>query len=165
MDMPLNAYDFDANEDNIIEANRESNELIYSFFDFIYAIMSHIDLISKCLAISRVPINNSIKFLPNSYRQLGYINLDIESCKILHKHGCDLKAMLHIAYHVSNYDSMRYIIDNMSDIIITDLYNTTYFSLGLCNILIIDKIYELQDKYLIHLLRNILGKDDDPEDG
>jgi hypothetical protein len=59
---------------------------------------------------------------------------------------------------------MRYIIDNMSDIIITDLYNTTYFSLGLCNILIIDKIYELQDKYLIHLLRNILGKDDDPED-
>jgi hypothetical protein len=131
----------------------------YYYSSYVYAYTSSIELIQKCLAISKIPINNSIRFIHNMDidGDLHHIHLDIESCKLLHAHGCDLVSLLYIACNVNDYKSIKYIINNMSEIEYEKiiLYEV-HENLGSIKLLVIDHVCKLNDIYLNALLKDTI---------
>jgi hypothetical protein len=132
----------------------------YSCFDFAYAFMSR-DLLRKCLAISNIPINNLLmsligRELPDF---LNYVDITIETCKLLHEHGCSMVQLLDVGYYANNYECITYIINRMTALELADMINNkTHLCFRLINILIIDAVYVLHDPVLIHLLNNSIHK-------
>jgi hypothetical protein len=126
----------------------------YTYYTYAYAYVSSIELIRKCLAISKIPLFNSIQILIE-YTREDFIDIDVASCKLLRENGYNYKELLDIAYGLKNYDSTRYLIDSMSEL---ELYafitSDEYVCYGLWKILIIDKIYSTHDEYLISLLNS-----------
>jgi hypothetical protein len=141
----------------IIPSNDIHNQYIepienFTYYTFICACISNINLIRKCLKISVTLLNNSINMINSDID--GYINLDVESCKLLHEHGCCMNYFYYIATCLHNYDSMKCIVDNMNAIELTSLISTMHYLYGhLSFILIIDKISAINDKDLNALLK------------
>jgi hypothetical protein len=166
------------------DKNKHASNLKFNYQDYVYSYISNIELIHRCYAISIVPLNSSINCLHcDEYK---FINFDIESCKLLHNHNCDLRVMLRVAEYVNNRDVITYIIDNMTNMdyahilmvygridINMSIYtcfgsknnaaarkplNNPYFHYNLVELSLIDKIMHKNDRYLKTLLHNkILG--------
>jgi hypothetical protein len=88
-------------------------------------------------------------------RWFDYIDIDISSCKLLLASGCGYRRLLNIACGLNNYESTRYIIDNMTE---SELYefitSVEHINTGINDILIIDKIYSTHSERLISLLNS-----------
>jgi hypothetical protein len=128
MNMPVDYNGYYTNELDMYNILNNGNILIekngynlyynrYTYYDYIYAITSNIDLIHRCYAISDVALNNSIALLTCNDRKVYsarcYINLDINSCKLLISHGCSYSNLFIIACRVYNYDTIMYIINQL----------------------------------------------------
>jgi hypothetical protein len=136
------------------EEDAEMNERPYTYYTYTYAYVSNIELIQKCLAISKIPIFNSIDILTEKSGEY-FANIDISSCKLLRAHGCNYKGLLAIAYELDEYESIKYIIDSMTEYeLYTFLSTEEFIHYKLVNILIIDKIYSTRDEYLISVLNS-----------
>jgi hypothetical protein len=124
INMPRDHEDF-SHENNIMHGAIYP----YSYVDTIYAIISRSDIIRKCFAISSEPLISCIRLLTFNNRQLcgKYNDLNLESCKLLHEHGCSLSNLFLIANTVLNYESMSYIITNITESDIIDIYNDTEY--------------------------------------
>jgi hypothetical protein len=141
--------DIDINETEC-DSNVFENELenAYSHFDYVYAFISDISLLHRCIEISMIQLNYMIIALMY-YEHNTYIAFDIESCKLMYKHKFDLRSLLFIAQQVRNYESMKFIISKMNimdihRVLVTDEYRYV----GLIKILIIDRIYSMNDNLL-----------------
>jgi hypothetical protein len=135
------------------QADAEVNKRPYDYYTYAYAYVSHVELIRKCLAISKIPLFNSIQIL-TEYLYKGYIDISVESCKLLRENRCGYVGLLVIAHKFHNYDAIKYIIDSMTECELYSYLYSEYIYYGLYNILIIDKIYSTHDKYLISLLNS-----------
>jgi hypothetical protein len=132
----------------------EEQELTY--IEFASACISDINLIRRCHDISSISLNNMIRLL---IRNKYYINLDIESCKLLYECKYNINDLLYIAEYARNYESIRFIIDNMTAIELNELItHDGYFYENLISILIIDKIHTVNDKRLKTLLRKEISE-------
>jgi hypothetical protein len=127
----------------------------YDLYECAHAYVSNVELLRKCLAISPVPLYNSIKTLIRSEYSSHetYVNFDIESCKLLVEHGFKKSYLLHIAYRVSNYDSIIYLIESMTIIELINMLNSIVYY-DVVGFLLIDKIYNLNDPCLNRLCKN-----------
>jgi hypothetical protein len=117
--------------------------------DFMCAFISNIDIIHRCIAVDGYILQKVISALSRIKRYI--INLNVESCKLLHENGCDMSILLLLARIANNYDSVKYIIESMSvDELSRALHNKP--DSNLLDILLIDRIYLTNDKSLIALL-------------
>jgi hypothetical protein len=154
--MPVDRPGYQDDIDNIEE--RE-----YCYIDYAHAYISDIRLIRRCLEISKVPLWNLIKVLIRYHHNTrsNYTNFDMESCKLLYENGCDVTGLLHVACHMHDYNSIRYLVDNMSDV---ELYNLVhsreYIYLNLASLLLIDRLMNMRDRCFTSLLIDIVLKED-----
>jgi hypothetical protein len=128
--------------------NRDDIDMDQDPYCYIFACVSNITLLRKCLAISKLPIIAALMACErNKDAELFYIHIDLESCMLLHEHGCDLISLLSIAYLLKDYNSQKYIINHMTEI---DLFNIIHVDRykGLINILLMNRIHDLQDNHL-----------------
>jgi hypothetical protein len=168
LSLPSSLHEYNANAQKLYELNNNqtalnpNNELIpsaelthsyeYSHIEYARACISNNTLLHKCLAISKIPIFNSLIVLKNA--QWQYLDIDLDCCKLLTSHEYNVRASL--LELTQDYDTIRYIIDGMSNL---DLYNVLNSEnniegrLRLYLLLLIDKIYIANDKCLNALLR------------
>jgi hypothetical protein len=142
--------------DNIIEdkLDNDAEDVIYSHYEYTYAILSDISLINRCLLISKAILNNAINALAHHHHYIGEIprKFGINSCKLLHLHEFNLFSLLKLAQCKHDYESITYIINAMTEI---DLYNVVYnnyLTNDITNILLIDKCKQISNKYILSLL-------------
>jgi hypothetical protein len=111
------------------------------------AFLSDVELLGKCLLISRALIFRAVNIIMNNINYgIGIIN--IECCKLLRTYGFDFLDLLAIAYKTYDYDTIRYIINNLTEMeLIKLIYDSDNVRYGLFNILIIDKIFNMPDDY------------------
>jgi hypothetical protein len=125
------------------------------------ALLSNVDIIKKCLSISVIPIN-VIVYLISHREILSYINFDDASCKLIYNsvhNKCDL---LMVAFYSDNYDSMLYILNNMTVMELGTAYGDARFDFRSLKILIIDQIYARNDNYFkINLHRQFIMHEKD----
>jgi hypothetical protein len=136
---------------NVIDCNASGNFCVVTYaVAFIY----DTELVHKCLSISKVPLLNSLRILSrrNDVDRRPYIGINMESCKLLISHGCNLLDLLYIS---RDYDISLYIINLMTEIdLCYVLHIGINLPLKLAMIFIIDKIYTINDEYLKPLLHN-----------
>jgi hypothetical protein len=153
--------DENVDEEEYIKEDEDVDDA-YDASDYAFAYVSNINLIRRCHAISPVAINKSVEILThnNESQYLRYINLNLESCKLLYENGCNLTCLLLIAYDISDYTTIRYIIDSMSKMDLIELFNLQYSIeyFTTFGILLIDAIHKLNDAYLNKVLYNRLCK-------
>jgi hypothetical protein len=164
--MPITAEGFEYNMCNMLEIrdaiaddddnditknelmNNHKNELLITHsndpYCYVYACVSNITLIRRCLTISKLPLNNAIIL---SSEHQNYIGFNLESCILLCEHNFDHVHLLSIAYARHDYTSMKYIINCMSEIELFNIISANKYD-GLIYILFIDRIYNLNDDYL-----------------
>jgi hypothetical protein len=157
INMPRDIEGYQTNADELYDSDDDDNHC--SYFEYAGAFVSNIELLRKCLAISNIPINNSIKMYIQKRNNFGYPHfyykdINVNSCKLLHEHGCDMIGLLYIAYCVQNYECIKYIINNMSSIELSNYITNEYIYFDLINILVIDRIKH--DKVLLLLLHDKL---------
>jgi hypothetical protein len=120
--------------------------------EYTYACVSNITLVQKCLSISIVPLMCLFNWLPN-YATL-YIKFDYESCRILHINNFDIYKLYFLASSANNYNALNYLLDHM---ILKDfaqiLFVYDHIDFNLSNILLIDKIYGIDNKFIHTLLK------------
>jgi hypothetical protein len=163
LNMPSDMGVYRSNATEILAANQDvedEDDIEYNYYEYAYAYLSNIDLIKKCLSISMVPLNYILLVLTSpevSALSYKYVNFCTESCKLL-LYKCNMGSLLAVACHKGDYNSMVYIVNNMSPYDIYDLlYTGAYELLNLTIILVIDRIYNLKDKCLITLLNDKLS--------
>jgi hypothetical protein len=147
MPSDMEVYRSNAVEIRGINENLEDEDDIeYNLYEYAYAYLSNIDLIKKCLSISMVPLNYILFILTSpevSELSYKYTNFDIESCKLLYNNKCDVVGLFAVACHKGDYNSMVYLVNNMSPYDIYELlYTGAYGLLNLAIVLVIDRIYE-----------------------
>jgi hypothetical protein len=129
-----------------------------TYLDFAYACASSTDLIRRCLKHSVIPLNNSIQALVHYEcdETQGYASLDVSSCKLLLRNGCDIYNLLDITHNINNYNSVKFIINNMNVIELSKMLTSDKLFKNLYVILLIDKIISTKDKCLITSLEHKL---------
>jgi hypothetical protein len=140
------------------------NKDTYTLCDYVYAYVSNIDLLRKCLAISPVTINTSIRILINNASPFAYkyLRLDLESCKLLRDSGCNIINLLNMAYNISDYATVRYLIESMSKMELMKLFiDVNNLLFNIFGILFIDAISTSDDADLNEVLYNTLSKIND----
>jgi hypothetical protein len=147
----LELYDIDiAHEENYVF---DVLPIRYNKYSYAFACVSNIDLIKRCLAISKLPLSFAINSCTRSGRQL-FINFDLESCKLLHDEGFDNNNLLSVACTAGDYNSIKYILTYMTDINLGDLIMDQRFMFcNLTSIYIIDKIMEHPNDFFKYLLK------------
>jgi hypothetical protein len=144
-------------QDNMEEIN--ANSVVYSYINYAHAYVSDIGLIRRCLQISRIPLWNSIKILTRFRRDAHktYTNFNVESCKLLYENDCNVVGLLHIACNIKDYDSIRYLVNNMSENELHNLLHTReYIYLNLAFLLVVDRIMNMHDRCFIALLTDTI---------
>jgi hypothetical protein len=138
-------------ENNEIYVNDE-----YSLIDYACAFISDEKLVRRCISISPVAINMSVKILTDyeSPMDLNYIKLDLESCKLLHDNKCNIVNLLTIAYYISDYNTIRYLIESMSKMELIELLTSELINIlnSMYGIILIDTIDRMNDKCLNKIL-------------
>jgi hypothetical protein len=128
----------------------------YCSYDYISACISNTELAQKCMSISAIPLHNAINILRHN-QGCKYIMFDLETCKLMTAHNCNLVSMLYIAYAVRNYESMKFIIENMDYMSMFYILTCNGFILdGILFILTIDRIKCINNNYLTGFLQNII---------
>jgi hypothetical protein len=137
INMPTNLISFYNDETD------KSTSDSYNYIDITYAIISHVELIHRCFAISDYNLIGAVKILPQiSINRAGNFKLlNLESCKLLHEHGCSLSSLYSIASKQLNYESIGYLIDNISEIDYKDIYNDALHQIyNIYYILVLNKL-------------------------
>jgi hypothetical protein len=140
--------------------NKNKNKNKYCYIDYAIAYISDIKLIQKCLEISKVPLRHIIKIL-FQYQHNIHINFNVESCKLLYENGCNVTGLLHIACISYDYNSLKYLVNNMLATELFDLVNSReYIYLNLAGLLVIDRIMNMRDRCFTSLLMNVIMETD-----
>jgi hypothetical protein len=132
----------------------------YTSLEIAEAIITDIKLLQKSQTISLFMLNNVLHLLANMRN--GPINLSTDMCKSLRECGCtmsDLYSIISMSISTStsksDYDTLNYVINNLNAIEIAQiLRNDEYMHLP--TMLLIDKIYAMQDDGLKMLTENII---------
>jgi hypothetical protein len=98
-DLPIDLESYHKNKNevhnNIFECSSR-----FSYIDYAAAYISNDVLLRRCLSISKVPLLNSLMILtPVDLNR--YVNISLESCKLLHGYGCNLVDLIKVS---DNYD-------------------------------------------------------------
>jgi hypothetical protein len=83
---------------------------IFGIYEYMYAYVSDVTLIQKCVSISIVPLVYLFRWLPNRFGY--YIIFNYESCKILYINGFDMSKLYFLASAANNYESLNYLLDH-----------------------------------------------------
>jgi hypothetical protein len=149
-------YDID-NDDpyTVDEIEKDDIELPtdYNKYDFIFACVSNINLINRCLVISKLPLSFAINRCTQHGTQM-FINFDLESCKLLQEAGFDNNNLLAVACAARDYNSIKYILMYMTELNLGELIMDKRFMFkNLTSIYIIDKIHYHSNDFLKQLLK------------
>jgi predicted transcriptional regulator len=149
------------NDDNFFELctklsdfnNFTSN---YTYSEHIRAILSNVNLINRCTAISTVPLITALFVLHQliNTNNITQYYFTFESCKLLHEHKYNILHILSISYKSGiNYVIIKYIIDNLSEIDMFNVLEDTRY----CGI-IIDRIHNNNNKFLSSMSKILITK-------
>jgi hypothetical protein len=151
--MPETYEDFITDDDNVAKANLNLYNKQYSYLLSVNAIINNVDLINKCTVISRIPLNLAMWQLSNTSSSDHIGKLDLTAFKLLHEHNYNINTLLKVAYNARDYNCIRYIIDNMTDVDLDRILGNYHVDfMGLINVLFMEKIFSMNNKYLMLLL-------------
>jgi hypothetical protein len=168
VNLPISSTEYENNilaGSNLDDTDDDDDDDKYTLLDYAFAYASDINLIRRCLDVSPVAINASIKIVAHSESpdDYSYLKLDLESCTLLRENRCDVGSLLIIAYNMSDYDTVKYLIESMTNIELIELFmsSNSYIYFNIFGILLIDAIVKLDDKCVNTVLYNTLGKIND----
>jgi hypothetical protein len=152
-------YTVPKDTDAFIAMISQRNGIMYRYIYSAY--LTNVDLLRRCLALSDIPINNVLRVLSNR-DALGHVNVNIECYKLLNT--ANKSDMLLTAYYADNYECMQYVVNNMTGADVFYFLANAPSKLTVLNILILDRIIILNDKYLmtsyVEIHRSIQTQDD-----
>jgi hypothetical protein len=124
----------------------------YNYIDITCAIISRIELIHRCFAISDYYLIVAVEILSLISHDGKSKLLNLESCKLLHEHGCSLIRLYSIASKQLNYESIGYLLDNISKKDYKHIYeDALHQEYNIYYILILNKLQYNSDSYQIDL--------------
>jgi hypothetical protein len=133
----------DDDEDDINFHNRRK---IIDRNKCIYALISNITLINRCLSISPVKLNLMLKYMDINVGILR-TRFDTSRLNVLYEHNIDSKTLLSMAYQSRDYDTMLFIIQRMHYDDICNVINNNRYT-GLIELLFIDKLCRYNESYV-----------------
>jgi hypothetical protein len=163
---PTDLLGFIQVETDIFNHDEINKQDEYNYYDYIYAIISNIDLIRRCFAICNDPLIKAIRILTTVCRgSINKYDLDYKSCKLLHEHGCSLSSLYNIASRVLNFESMGYLIDNISKTDYNDIYNDAlHYEYNIYYILLLNKIEHTWDTPISSIFHELGMRHNNKED-
>jgi hypothetical protein len=133
-------------DDECISMNQYKSAPNYKYIYNSY--LSNINVLQKCIDISITPISNILTFFRHA-------DLNLECCKLLMTVIIDKIDILLLAYYNNNFECMQYVINNMTKSDLVKFLTKCRPIFNVINILIMDRIYNINDNDLKSQLDNL----------